>query len=179
MGPADLDARERRIFDDGLVLIMKELHDRLDAAVADAYGWPVDLGEEEVLANLVALNKERAKEEKRGLVRWLRPDYQIPRFGSDKEKAEQLEADLGGSAEPAGKPGAKPSFPANDSEQTALVFNTLIEAGGALNAADVAARFKQGQKIHRAVSSVLVSLSRLGLISTSDGGRTFAYRRAA
>ncbi|WP_244598394.1 class I SAM-dependent DNA methyltransferase [Rhizobium tubonense] len=179
VGSADLDARERRIFDDGLVLIMKELHDRLDAAVADAYGWPVDLSEEEVLANLVALNKERAKEEKRGLVRWLRPDYQIPRFGSDKEKAEQLEADLGGSAEPVGKPGAKPSFPANDSEQTALVFNTLIEAGGALNAADVAARFKQGQKIHRAVSSVLVSLSRLGLISTSDNGRTFAYRRAA
>jgi hypothetical protein len=177
--PADLDVKERRIFDDGLVLIMKELHDRLDAAVADAYGWPVDLSEEEVLANLVALNKERAKEEKRGLVRWLRPDYQIPRFGSDKEKAEQIEADLGGSAEPAGKAGPKPSFPSDDGEQTALVFNALIETGAALNAADVAARFKQGQKIRPAVSSVLVSLSRLGLISTSDGGRTFAYRRAA
>jgi hypothetical protein len=137
------------------------------------------LSEEEVLANLVALNKERAKEEKRGLVRWLRPDYQIPRFGSDKEKAEQIEADLGGSAEPAGKAGSKPSFPSDDGEQTALVFNALIEAGAALNAADVAARFKQGQKIRPAVSSVLVSLSRLGLISTSDGGRTFAYRRAA
>jgi hypothetical protein len=92
---------------------------------------------------------------------------------------EQIEADLGGSAEPAGKAGPKPSFPSDDGEQTALVFNALIEAGAALNAADVAARFKQGQKIRPAVSSVLVSLSRLGLISTSDGGRTFAYRRAA
>jgi hypothetical protein len=94
-------------------------------------------------------------------------------------RPKQIEADLGGSAEPAGKAGPKPSFPSDDGEQTALVFNALIEAGAALNAADVAARFKQGQRIRPAVSSVLVSLSRLGLISISDGGRTFAYRRAA
>ncbi|APG90356.1 class I SAM-dependent DNA methyltransferase [Sinorhizobium americanum] len=176
--PDDLDARERRIFDDGLVLILKELHERLDAAVADAYGWPIDLPEEEVLARLVALNKERAKEEKRGLVRWLRPDYQIPRFGSEKEKARQLEADLGGAAEPA-KPGAKPAFPVGDAEQTAFVLNVLVESAGALNAADIAARFKQGQKVRPAVASVLTSLYRIGLISTADGGKTFAWRRAA
>ena len=35
----------------------------------------------------VALNKQRSIEEKTGKVRWLRPDYQIPRFGSDAEKA--------------------------------------------------------------------------------------------
>lgn len=86
--PADLDAAERRTYDDGLVLILKELHDRLDAAVAEAYGWPADLADDEVLARLVALNKERAAEEARGLVRWLRPDYQIPRFGSTEQKAE-------------------------------------------------------------------------------------------
>jgi hypothetical protein len=176
--PGDLDPKERRIFDDGLVLIIKELHDRLDAAVAEAYGWPVDLAEEEVLANLVALNRERVKEEKRGLVRWLRPDYQIPRFGSDKEKAEQLEADLGGAAEPAAR-AAKPSFPVADADQTPAVFNMLIETGGAMNGADIAARFKQGQKVRPAVASVLMALYRMGLISTSDGGRTFAWRRAA
>lgn len=32
--------------------------------------------EEEILERLVALNAERAAEEKRGLVRWLRPEYQ-------------------------------------------------------------------------------------------------------
>ena len=41
--PDDLDAKQRRIFDDGLVLILKELHEKLDAAVAEAYGWPADL----------------------------------------------------------------------------------------------------------------------------------------
>jgi hypothetical protein len=176
--PTDLEAKERRIFDDGLVLILKELHERLDAAVADAYGWPVDLPEEEVLARLVALNKERVREEKRGLVRWLRPDYQIPRFGSEKEKAKQIEADFGPEAI-AVKSGAKPAFPADDIAQTALVMNALIEAGGELDAARIAAGFKQGQKARPAVSSVLISLYRMGLISTTDGGKTFSYRRAA
>jgi hypothetical protein len=34
----------------------------------------------EIVARLVALNAERAAEEKAGKVRWLRPDYQEPRF---------------------------------------------------------------------------------------------------
>ena len=36
------------------------VHQRLDAAVAAAYGWPADLADEEVLARLFALNQERA-----------------------------------------------------------------------------------------------------------------------
>ena len=73
----------------------------------------------------------------------------------------------------------KPAFPSADAEQTAVVLNMLVESGGMLNAADIAARFKQGQKVRPAVASVLLSLYRIGLISTSDGGKTFAWRRAA
>jgi hypothetical protein len=175
--PDDLDAKERRIFDDGLVLILKELHEKLDAAVAEAYGWPVDLPEEEVLARLVALNKERAKEEKRGLVRWLRPDYQIPRFGSDKEKAEQLEADLG-EALPAAASGPKPSFPTDERDQTPAVLHQLMGAEGAVDALAIASAFKQGRKCLAPVQAVLASLFRMGLVSTTDGKR-FAFRRAA
>jgi hypothetical protein len=61
-----------------------ELHRKLDTAVADAYGWPADLAPAEIVARLIALNAERAKEEAEGNIRWLRPDYQIPRFGSKK-----------------------------------------------------------------------------------------------
>ncbi|TXD42640.1 hypothetical protein FRC96_02945 [Lujinxingia vulgaris] len=50
----------------------------LDRAVADAYGWPHDLDDEEILQRLVDLNRERAEEEARGLIRWLRPEYQNP-----------------------------------------------------------------------------------------------------
>ena len=38
-------------------------HKKLDAAVADAYGWPTDLPEEQILERLLALNLERAAEE--------------------------------------------------------------------------------------------------------------------
>ena len=49
--------------------------------MARAYGWPWPMEREEVLERLVALHDERVEEEKRGIVRWLRPEYQVPRFG--------------------------------------------------------------------------------------------------
>ena len=66
--------------------IVAKLHDDLDQAVADAYGWGEEwrrapLPPAEIVRRLVALNAERAKEEAAGKIRWLRPDYQMPRFG--------------------------------------------------------------------------------------------------
>ena len=63
--------------------IVAKLHDDLDAAVAAAYGWPATLAPSEIITRLVALNAERAAEEKAGHIRWLRPDYQIPRFAKE------------------------------------------------------------------------------------------------
>ncbi len=40
-------------------------HQQLDATVADAYGWPIDLTEQQVLERLLALNLERAAEEEK------------------------------------------------------------------------------------------------------------------
>ena len=45
--------------------MLRQLHDELDAAVFDAYGWPPALTDEEILERLVALNAERAAEEAR------------------------------------------------------------------------------------------------------------------
>ena len=39
---------------------LENIHARLDAAVADAYGWPTDLPDAEILERLLALNLERA-----------------------------------------------------------------------------------------------------------------------
>jgi Mg/Co/Ni transporter MgtE len=61
--------------------IIDQLHRQIDAAVAQAYGWPADLPASEIVSRLVALNAQRAAEEAAGHIRWLRPDYQIPRFG--------------------------------------------------------------------------------------------------
>ena len=70
--------------------IVNRLHEQLDSAVADAYGWGADhaagtLGPSEIVARLVALNHKRAAEEAEGHIRWLRPDYQIPRFAPEKD----------------------------------------------------------------------------------------------
>jgi hypothetical protein len=85
-----LSDKERQIHDDGLVSVLKQIHDDLDEAVFHAYGWDdlwtrsqaPDLDREtwenELLERLVALNHERAAEEKAGKIRWLRPDFQNP-----------------------------------------------------------------------------------------------------
>jgi hypothetical protein len=86
---------EERIKDEGLILILKELHERLDRLVFQAYGWPDTLTDEEILERLVALNAERSREEASGLVRWLRPDYQIPRFAKGAAVPKTEELDLG------------------------------------------------------------------------------------
>ena len=78
-----LNAKEKTLHDQGLVTLLRQIHDELDAAVLEAYGW-TDLHpltperEPELLTRLVALNHERAAEEQRGHIRWLRPDYQAP-----------------------------------------------------------------------------------------------------
>src|SRR5437763_15578565 len=75
------------IYEHGLVLILRELHDRLDRAVLAAYRWSADLSDYQIVAQLLALNMARASEEARGVVRWLRPEYQVPKFASVAERA--------------------------------------------------------------------------------------------
>ncbi len=177
--PADMIPTERRIFDDGLVLILRELHDRLDTAVAAAYGWPPDLPDIEILARLVALNKERAKEEAGGLVRWLRPDYQIPRFGSAAEK-DQLKLSGGAMRDQvAEKAGPKPTFPTDDLAQTVAVMGALAASGGAMDAAGLSAGFRQGRRTIPQIEAVLAALVRMGAVRPMDGGRRFLLPRAA
>lgn len=175
--PEALEPASRRIFDDGLVLILKELHDRLDHAVAEAYGWPADASADDILARLVALNKERAKEEARGLVRWLRPDYQIPKFGSVKEKAE-LELVGGTMAAAIEASGPKPAFPDDPLAQTAAIMHALGASGLPLDAAALALQFRQGRKVQGRIAEVLSAIARMGYVSANDDGR-FSMQRAA
>ncbi|MCL4806410.1 MAG: class I SAM-dependent DNA methyltransferase [Thermoanaerobaculia bacterium] len=92
-----LTAKEKTIHEQGLVSVLKQLHDDLDAAVFDAYGWTPTLTDEEILERLVALNAERVEEEKRGLVRWLRPEFQNP--GGRKAATQDSLAGTGTEAE--------------------------------------------------------------------------------
>ncbi|MGD9872228.1 MAG: class I SAM-dependent DNA methyltransferase [Thauera sp.] len=197
-----LTPKERAIHEQGLVSVLRELHDTLDTAVFEAYGWS-DLGaelvgkpgattplpdkpeaqaaaEEELLRRLVELNAARAAEEARGLVRWLRPDYQNPgaaQGGPGGAAPEQLEAELEGGAAaeaeadalPAAAPAAgKASWPKNMREQVAAVRSAL--AHQPLPAEAIAARFKRTP--HAGVQAVLEALEELGMVAHEDG----AYR---
>jgi len=73
-----LTAKDKTIHEQGLVAVLKQLHDELDKAVFAAYGWPATLTDEQILERLVALNTERAAEEAQGKIRWLRPEFQNP-----------------------------------------------------------------------------------------------------
>ncbi|MCA6243640.1 MAG: class I SAM-dependent DNA methyltransferase [Phenylobacterium sp.] len=169
--PADEDFRQR-----GLVLILKELHDQIDAATAQAYGWPVDLTDEEILERLVALNAERAREEAAGHVRWLRPDYQIPRFAKGA-KAMTGDLDLGETVVALDK--GLPDFPKDPYEAPLAIERLLIAAGRPMDAADLARGFKRGGKrIEQRITQALTTLARYGNIIALDGGR-YASRRAA
>ena len=80
--------------DAGQVTVLRELHDRLDAEVGAAYGWPADLSDSEIVARVVALNAQRVAEEAEGLVRWLRPEFQAPEEMQRKTQQSQLVVDM-------------------------------------------------------------------------------------
>jgi hypothetical protein len=171
--PQDEDVKTR-----GLVLVLKDLHDQIDAAAAEAYGWPVDLSDEQILEKLVALNAERAKEEAQGFVRWLRPEYQEPRFG--KQAAAQKTGDLDLEEKVVAIDKGLPAFPKDRYEQPLAIEAALAAHAQPLDAAGISKLFKGKATEARAkrVAEVLTTLARYGRIIALDDGR-YAARRAA
>lgn len=173
---ASLDARDEDVKTRGRVLILRELHDTIDRLTADAYGWPHDLSDEDILARLVALNAERVREEAAGRVRWLRPDYQIPRFAKGAA-AKTGEFDLGGTVVAIDT--GLPPFPVDRGEQPLAVEAVLRRADRPLSAADISRGFKRGgRRIEARVAQILATLSLYGHILEAGEGR-FLARRAA
>lgn len=173
-----LSAREASVRDRGLALILDEHHQAIDDAVADAYGWPAGLPDEEVLARLVTLNRQRRQDEERRQVRWLRPDYQRPRHDNATRSGEheQVEAEILPAVLQAA---AKPAFPQDAVDRVAAVLGALAGATAPLDAGSVALHFRQGRKVERAVRDILISLARVGEISAVETGRRFARRISA
>ena len=171
-----LEPKDEDVKDRGRVLILKDLHDQIDRATADAYGWPYDLSDEQILERLVALNAERAAEEAAGHVRWLRPDYQIPRFAKGAA-AKSGQLDLGETVVAIDK--GLPVFPKDKGEQPLAIRAVLEAAGAPMDAAGVARAFKGGgKKIEQRVAQTLGSLARYGWITAMSDGR-FVARKAA
>ncbi|TXN02019.1 class I SAM-dependent DNA methyltransferase [Methylobacterium sp. WL103] len=173
---APLSSRDEDVRTRGRVLILRELHDTIDRLTADAYGWPHGLSDADILVRLVALNAERAREEAAGHVRWLRPDYQVPRFaGEIGARTEDL--DLGEAEIAIGRD--LPAFPTDRSEQPLAVVAILRRVDRPMDAAALSRGFKRGgRRIEARVAQILATLSLYGHIVEAGDGR-FLGRRAA
>nr|WP_206079417.1 class I SAM-dependent DNA methyltransferase [Polyangium spumosum] len=172
-----LTDKERAIHDKGLVSVLKQLHDDLDAAVFEAYGWPSDLTDEQILEKLVALNAERAAEETRGLVRWLRPAFQNPsgtKAATQTTIATVEEATDEEETPAAASPKVKP-WPKKLPEQIAAVRDRVGALRGAFTADDVAAGFKGAKKAD--VADLLDGLAALGVVVAMERGKRWKVTR--
>lgn len=158
-----IEGKDRVVYDQGLVGILKKLHDDIDAEVAAAYGWPLDLSEDDLLQHLVDLNRERAAEEERGLVRWLRPEYQNPAGKVIAGKDEQIEADLGTTG-----PASKTPWPKTLPLQIAAVRAALQESGEA-TPDQIARKFARVRVT--SIRPLLDSLTALGQAVDFEDGR--------
>ena len=169
-----LDAKEKVIHEQGLVSVLRQIHDDLDRAVFDAYGWPASLTDEQILERLVALNAERAAEEARGLVRWLRPEFQNPQAGPAVHQpvlaiAEEENAPVAA----AGKARAKKQpWPKTLAEQAQAVRAALAEQAGPATAEQLAAGFSRGRADR--IGELLETLATLGQAHQVEEGRFVA-----
>ena len=135
-----------------------------------------DAAKEELLRRLVALNAERAVEEARGEVRWLRPDYQKARFARHEVAGPAQMRDLIGDL-PEEK-AARPAFPADRTGQHLAVLSRLHAAPAPLSPAEIASGFK-GRNVAPRVDGALRALARLGYAQPTPDGRAYAAKRAA
>jgi hypothetical protein len=166
-----LTPKEREIHEQGLVSVLRQIHDDLDAAVAEAYGWPADLSDEEILARLVALNHERAEEERRGIIRYLRPDFQNP-AGSKQTVIAVTDETTTPAAKQKSKRTKKLKWPKTLSEQASAVQAALAGLPTGATAEDIHKCFlaPKPERIDR-IEEILETLTTLGKARELDGER--------
>lgn len=188
-----LAAKEKTIHEQGLVSVLRQLHDELDEAVLDAYGWsdlwPVlrvahgldapaagssqaearQSFSEAVLERLVALNAQRAAEEARGHVRWLRPEFQAPEA---EPAVVQTELDTESSREVSPVVAAAvtaQAWPKDPVQQVKAVADVLRESPVPLSLPEIEARFKGRGRWKARLPGLLEMLVAVGQAQIQDG----------
>ena len=181
-----LTPKDKALHTAGLVSVLHSLHDELDAAVLQAYGWS-DLGPvpwadaerrqawtESLLERLVALNARRAAEEAAGTVRWLRPEFQDPArrtatppsapaatqtpLALPEPAAPSADDDAPATLAAAAVPASRQPWPAEGKEQLRSVAELLGASPGALTEAQIAERYTGRGPWKKRLGSVLETL---------------------
>jgi SAM-dependent methyltransferase len=185
-----LNAKEQLTHEHGLVTVLRQLHDDLDAAVAEAYGWPEvvagvnDPGtpgsmsrattDEAILTHLCALNAQRAAEERAGTIRWLRPAFQNPASTATQTTltGEGLDGADATTATAPTKPAGKLTWPRTFAEQALAVRTALTTFAAPADAETLAMTFKNAKPDR--VADILETLATLGQARTLADGRYVA-----
>jgi len=167
-----LTPKERVIHEIAACGVLRDMHDELDALVAESYGWPWPMEKEEILERLVALHDERVEEESRGVIRWLRPEYQIPRFAPAATALTLAIPDA--AAAPVAK-AALPAWPSTAVEQLSAIG--ALVAQRPLGADEIAASFTGAQRA--LVARHLETLALMGEVTQDQDGRYGAARKVA
>jgi hypothetical protein len=165
--------RERDQHEAAQTEILRQLHDELDAAVANSYGWPVDLSDADLLVNLVALNKERAAEEAHGVVRWLRADYQAPETVEATAPA-LLPEEMDEASIAALTPLEPQPWPRELKDQLGALRGVLTASARLWTLDAVALAFRSRGRYRESIAAHLDLLTDLGMLSrvdTADGPR--------
>ncbi|MBZ9996124.1 class I SAM-dependent DNA methyltransferase [Mesorhizobium sp. BH1-1-4] len=165
---SQLSDREKDVRSRARVLILRELHSRLDTAVLKSYGWQADIDVEQILDGLVRLNEARATEEARGFIKWLRPEYQIEKIGPLAHRGDRIQAILSTKAR-----SRKTVFPVARLSQAQVVLDIMGRAKAPLSVEEIAATFSSPEQTIAEVRDVLQSLVRLGQAESYDAGRSF------
>ena len=164
-----LTEKDKFVHDRGLVSTLKSLHDDLDAAVAAAYGWPASLTDAEILERLVALNAERAAEEARGVIHWLRPEYQAK--GQQEiilETRPYAKGKTKPKAAPA-KPKGKAPWPKSLPDRMHAVETALHAAAAPIAPADLAKQFARAKPAE--IVEILKTLETFGRARKAGDGK--------
>ncbi len=188
VGGYELTPKEKLTHDLGLVSVLKQLHDELDAAVCTAYGWvrhgqpETALPDAEILERLVALNAERAAEEKRGVIHWLRPEYQVKKeesgIRSQKSEAGRVINQSALNLPPTkAKPAVRKSkivnrkleWPKAQSERVQSIEALLQSGGEPQTAKELASHSKRADA--KAIAKILDALTTLGRAHRHAGAR--------
>lgn len=161
-----LTKKEQAVHEQGLVSVLKQIHDDLDAAVFDAYGWPHDLEDDEILHRLVELNHERAEEESRGVIRWLHPEFQNPDGATqtgfiDKGKTKTTKK--------AAAKVKKQPWPKTLPERMVAIQSALQRHAAPADAKELAAYYTRANKSQ--VNELLETLAAVGNVRQLDNGR--------
>ncbi len=159
-----LTPKEQATHDAGLVSVLRQLHDELDAAVATAYGWlregrpETDLPDAEILTRLVALNAARTAEEATGQIRYLRPAYQAP-AGQTTQTGMSLPT-AGSQKSGVRSQKMKEPWPKPLAERVAAVERALATAAAPVTAAQLAKHFLRAKP--EDLAEILETLATLG-----------------